>query len=144
VITLAEVRAGVINHALALDVPYPRAGVVAWPAERSDGRGGPDTIPEGAHLRLDPNLDLSRIRMPPLIRMIAVAAQRYGMIVRDGSPGSVTLFLEDPTPYGGKRIIWGRHGLFRHQTPQQELASFPWQHLEVLRMHVIRVRPPAG
>ena len=45
--TLRELRAGVINHALAIALPAPRAGVFALPAERSDGTGGPNTIPGG-------------------------------------------------------------------------------------------------
>ncbi len=140
VITMAEIRAGVINHVLAIDVPLPRAGVVAWPAEQGDGTGGPSAIPEGAHLVLDPNLDLSKIRMPPLTRMIAIATQRYGMIVRDGSPGGISLFAEDPTRYGGHKLYWGKHAIFGGLTPQQLLASFPWSHLEVLQMNLRPVR----
>src|SRR5947209_2054282 len=60
VITLDELKAGHIDHALAINLPYPRAGVYAWPAQRSDGTGtDPNAIPEGAHLRPDPTLDLS-------------------------------------------------------------------------------------
>lgn len=140
VIRLSEIRDGVIPHALALDLPHPRAGVLAWPAERSDGTGPAEALPEGAHLRLDPHLDLSRLAMPPLTRMIAVAAQRYGMIVRDGSPG-ISLFIEDPTQYGGGRLIWGKRGIFGGKTPPQLLASFPWSHLEVLRMDLHSARP---
>ncbi|HLH66177.1 MAG TPA: hypothetical protein VKV27_10780 [Solirubrobacteraceae bacterium] len=138
VITLAQIRAGAIDHALALDVPRPRAGVVAWPAQRGDGTGPPSAIPEGAHLRLDPTLDLDALPMPPLTRMIAVAAQRYGLIVRDGAP-AISLFAEDPTQYGGGRLYWGRHAIFGGLTPQQILAAFPWSHLQVLRMTLVRV-----
>jgi hypothetical protein len=140
VITLAEIRAGAIDHALALDLPHPRAGVVSWPAEQGDGTGDATTIPEGAHLVLDPKLDLSRISMPPLTRMIAVAAQRYGLIVRDGAPGGISLFAEDPGQYGGRKLYWGKHAIFGGLTPQKLLASFPWSHLEVLKMELRSVR----
>lgn len=135
VILLSEIKAGAIHHALALDLPQTRAGVVALPAQRSDGTGSADAIPEGAHLRLDPGLDLSRMSMPPLTRMIALAAQRYGLIVRDRAP-AISLFVEDPVQYGGGKLIWGKHGIFGGQTPQQLLARFPWRHLEVLRMNL--------
>lgn len=136
--TLRELRAGVINHALAIALPAPRAGVFALPAERSDGTGGPNTIPEGARLRLDPQLDLSRLSLPPLTRMIATAAQRYGMIVRDQTHAGISLYAEDPTQYGGAALYYGPHGIFGGETPQQLLASFPWSHLQVMRLHVSR------
>ena len=42
------------------------AGVYALPARRTDGTlRDPGAIPEGARFRLDPDLDLDRLRMPP-------------------------------------------------------------------------------
>ena len=134
--TLRELRAGVIHHALSIALPAPRAGVFARPAERSDGTGGPDTIPEGARLRLDPHLDLARLSLPPLTRMIALAAQRYGMIVRDQTHEGISLYAEDPTPYGGAGMYYGPRGIFGGQTPQRLLASFPWSHLQVMKLHL--------
>ena len=56
----------------------------AWPAQRSDGTStGTDCIPEGSRLRIDPNFDLNSIKLPAVTRMIAVAAQKYGMIMMD-------------------------------------------------------------
>jgi hypothetical protein len=130
-----ELRAGSINHALALDLPAPRAGVFAWPAQRSDGTGGAGTLPEGARLRLDPNLDLSQLSLPPLTRMIAVAAQRYGLIVRDQTHHGISLFAEDSTPLGTDPY-YGPHGFFGGETPLQLLAKFPWSHLQVLKLHL--------
>lgn len=140
VILLSEIRAGAIHHALALDLPGTRAGVLATPAERSDGYARSDvSIPEGAHLRINPRVDLSRLPMPPLIRMIAVAAQRYGMIVRDKAPG-ISLFIEAPTRHAGKV----RQQLYGNRLPDQLLAHFPWRDLEVLRMHLRRTARPTG
>ena len=51
---LDELKAGRIDHALAINLPAPRAGVFAWPAQRTDGTGPPTALPEGARLRLDP------------------------------------------------------------------------------------------
>ena len=55
-ITIAELRAGVIPHALALNIPWALPNVYSWPAQRTDGTStDPDAIPEGARFRLDPD-----------------------------------------------------------------------------------------
>lgn len=131
-VTLADVRCGEIDHALAIALPSVRKGVIAWPAERGDGKDpSPTAIPEGARLRLDPRLDLSKLSMPPITRMLAQAAQRYGLIVRDGS-GSVSLYGEDPAPYGENP--WP--GLLGGLKPWQFLPKFPWSRLQVMKMQL--------
>jgi hypothetical protein len=139
-ILLGDIRAGVIDHALALNLPAPRAGVFAWPAQRSDGTGGPATLPEGARLRLDPHLNLDALTMPPLTRMIARAAQRYGMIVRDQTHGGISLFAEDPAVLG-PRPYYGPNGAYGGLTPLELLQKFPWSHLEVIQMHLCMKAP---
>jgi hypothetical protein len=128
-VTVDEARCGAIEHALALALPQTRQGLIAWPAQRGDGKDPSSTaIPEGARLRLDPQLDLSRLSMPPITRMLARAAQRYGLIVRDGA-GSVALYGEDPAPNGTNP--WP--GLTGNLKPWQFMPSFPWSRLQVLR-----------
>lgn len=160
--TLAELRSGHIDHALAITIPYPRAGVVAWPAQRSDGTGTAAELPEGAHLRLNPRLDIPAMHLPKIVEMIALAAQRYGIIVRDQSHEGIGFFAEDPTPYGDKvdtasdpyygimRDANGKpdplHGrpdpnaLFDGMWPSTFFRYFPWRSLEVLKMSL----HPAG
>ena len=94
---LDELKRGRIDHALAINLPAPRAGVFAWPAQRTDGTGPPTALPEGARLRLDPALDVSSLHLPKLTRMIALAAQRYGLVVRDQTHHGISLFGEVPT-----------------------------------------------
>jgi hypothetical protein len=131
-VTLADIRCGQINHALAVALPAVRKGVIAWPAQRSDGNDpSPSAIPEGARLRLDPRLDLSKLSMPPITRMLAQAAQQYGLIVRDGS-GSVSLYGEDPGPYGVNP--WP--DLLGGLKPWQFMPKFPWSHLQVMKMQL--------
>lgn len=156
--TLAELRSGQIDHALAITIPYPRAGVVAWPAQRSDGTGSAAELPEGAHLRLDPNLNIPAMHLPKIVEMIAVAAQRYGIIVRDQSHADIGFFAEDPTQYGAKpytasdpyygvfRSATGKlaapghggspdpHALFDGMWPSGFFTYFPWRSLQVLKM----------
>jgi hypothetical protein len=141
---LLELRRGYIDHALAMAVPDARAGVFAWPAQRTDGRGGPTLLPEGARLRLDPNLDLDSLQLPPVTRMMAEAAQRYGIVVRDRTKQAVTFFMEDLTPWNDDPYR-GPGGLFRGASPRELLASFPWEHVHVLKMSLCRRAPcPRG
>jgi len=136
-ITLDDLEAGEINHALAISLPEIRAGVFALPARRSDGTSAsPLSLPEGAHLQLDPSLDIDSLGLPRLTRMIAVAAQRYGLFVRDIA-GNVTFYGQDPTPIGSDPY-GGPHGYFGGWTPVELLARFPWDRLQVLQM---RLRP---
>ena len=141
-ITLQDINQGHIDHALALDLPYPRSGVWAWPAQRSDGTGtDPNAIPEGATLRLPANVDLAALHLPPLTLMIAQAAQTYGMIVRDQTHHAIGLFVENPIPLGTNPYYSSSGtpsptGPFRGQWPDALMNSFPWSDLEVLRMNL--------
>ena len=64
--------------------------------------------------------------------MIAEAAQKYGILVRDGA-GEVTFYAQDPTSTGAEPY-GGQHGYFEGMTPTQLLSSFPWTHLELMKM----------
>lgn len=132
---LDELAAGHIDHALALALPETRAVAYSFPAQRTDGAINSATaIPQGARFRLDPNLDLNQIPMDPIVKEMAIAAQRYGIVVRD-TAGSVAFYGEDPTstgtdPYGGPG------GFFHQAYPSQLLAQFPWPHLQTLQTNL--------
>jgi hypothetical protein len=131
-ITPDELRAGRIDHALALGLPRIRAGIRAYPAQRSDGKfGGPESVPEGARFRIDPSLDLNALGLPRPVLIIARAAQRYGMIVRDGA-GAVTLQARDPINLGRNPYPKLLDGL----RPYQVLQDFPWDSLELVKMQL--------
>ena len=139
-ITLEDLQRGQINHALALAIPNVRAGVYASPAQRTDGKSSdPLSLPEGAHLRLDPNLDLAALHLPRLTLMIAEAAQRYGIIVRDGA-SVVHFFAQDPVSTGSNPYS-GPKGYFEGKYPGELLASFPWGHLQLLKMELHKLSP---
>jgi hypothetical protein len=132
---LDELRAGVIPHALALNIPWAKANVYSWPAQRSDGRStDPDAIPEGARFRLDPDLDIDALNLAPLTRMMAKAVQRYGMIVRDQTGHAVGFFAENPTPLGIANPYGGPTGYCTGIPCNRLLRSFPWEHLQLLKM----------
>ena len=131
-IRLDELQAGRIDHALALAIPEIKKGVFSWPAQRSDGSlDSANAIPEGTRFRLDPSLDLNSLQMAPVVRMIAQAAQDYGIVLRDGA-GSVTLFGEDPTPTGTNPYA-GPNGWFQGKSPATLMQQFPWNRLQALQ-----------
>jgi hypothetical protein len=135
VITFEDLEHGQIEHALALAIPGVRAGVYASPARRTDGKSTNSlALPEGAHLRLNPDLDLAALHLPKSTLMIAQAAQRYGIFVRDGA-GEVQLFAQDPSalptnPYTGS------NGYFEGMRPAKLMAYFPWKELQLLKMEL--------
>jgi hypothetical protein len=134
--TLAELRAGRITHALAMALPNVCRGVFSWPAQRDDGTtDGSDCIPQGAHLRLDPNLDIDSLSLHPVAKLLAQAAQRYGMVVRDRTRVSAQFFLESPDP-GRPSPYTGRGGLYRGSAPWSILNGFPWRSVQVLPMRL--------
>jgi hypothetical protein len=88
--------------------------------------------------------------------MMALAAQRYGIIVRDQTHADIGFFAEDPTQYGA---VWATasdpyfgqlrdangtpdpvHGrpdpnaLFDGMWPSTFMSYFPWSDLQVLNM----------
>jgi len=138
-ISLEDLERGQINHALVMSVPDVRAGVYSSPAQRDDGTStDPLSLPEGAHLRLDPGLDLAALHLPRLTLMIAEAAQRYGIFV-GARGGSVAFYGQDPIPTGTEPYA-GPGGYFEGTSPAQLLASFPWSHLQLLKMSLHRNR----
>ncbi len=130
-----EVRAGSIDHALALAIPHAQAGHYVLPAQRTDGNEQSSTaIPEGTRFRLDPHLDIASLHLPRLTAMMARAAQRYGILIRDQS-GSVSFYGQDPASTATDP--WdGRRGAFQETAPNTLLKGFPWNALQV-------VAPPA-
>lgn len=144
-VTKADIARGSIDHALALGLPnlapetsLIAAGRWAFPAQRSDGKSTlPTAIPEGARLRLDPALDIDALHLPPFTRMLAEAAQRYGIIVQDGSAATV-FYGEDPMP----SVRNGEPNFYDQLIgPRQPgfLADFPWSDLQVMKMSLCTV-----
>jgi hypothetical protein len=131
--TVRELRSPWIRHALALDLPAPRAGEYSWPAQRTDGHGPPSAIPEGARLRLPPDLNLRAMNLPRLTLMIARAVKRRGMIVRDQTGVAIGFYAQDPAGFKTDPY-YGPNGVFEGQQPNQILARFPWDKLRVLKM----------
>lgn len=137
-ITLADLAAGEIRHVLAIAVVESRANWWSWPAQRTDGWVDSDTaVPEGARFRIDPDLDLDSLNLPGPTRMLAEAAQRYGIVVRDRS-GAVSFYGEAPTDDAGQEA-WDE---WLGDVPVGDLmGAFPWEHLQLLEMELSTWNP---
>jgi hypothetical protein len=138
VMRLQELERGRVDHALAIGIPSPRAGEFSWPAQRTDGtshdRGA---IPEGARFRLDPNLDLNKLRLPRLVRIIAEAAQRYGIVVHEQTGRAIGFSAEDWKPSG--RDPWPRY--LEGKQIADLINQFPWRRLQLLKMRLCQATP---
>jgi hypothetical protein len=133
-VTVADLQRGYINHALAIAVVETSPRRWAWPAQRTDGDAGPSpaaAIPAGTRFRLDPALNVNRLHLPRIDRMLATTAQKYGIVVRD-TAGAVAFYGQDPTAGGASP--WT--AAFGDQSPHNVLALFPWRHLKALRAHL--------
>jgi hypothetical protein len=134
---ISELKSGVIPHALAINIPTARAKTYSLPAQRTDGTStDPRSIPEGARFRLDPKLDLSKLNLPPVTRAMAVAAQSYGMIVRDVTNHAISFFAENPDPSGTNPypVLYGS------QYPTAVMKAFPWDRLQLVKMDLRTMR----
>jgi hypothetical protein len=140
VITLGDIKEGAINHALAVNVPDACQGVYSWPAQRTDGDDtASNCIPEGAHLRIDPSLNIPALHLPRLVQMMAEAAQKYGIIVRDQTHWAIGFWIEDPEPTGTDPFYSSSGapsstGPFQGMWPNRLMSLFPWSAVQVLKM----------
>lgn len=132
----AEVKAGLIPHALHIVLPDPSSAVV-WPAQRGDGIPG-KVIPEGTTFRIPATFDVNTLSSPlgatptTRLRTIARAIQDYGLIVNDKSgPGaSMSLRCEDNNV---DPAVWGEGW-------ENLLPRLPWASMVVVHP---AYRPPA-
>ena len=131
VVRIAELAAGRIPHALALQTNNA-CPTFRPPAVKSDGsstRG--DCIPEGARLQLDPTLDLSTLKLTSGELAVATAMQRYGGYVMDVAATPLSMSFERDGSAGPKGVgqTYEAAG-FRWDYDAME--HIPWEKLRVL------------
>lgn len=133
-ITIEDLREGQIDHALAASVPFACRDFFLFPAQRTDGLSTrDDCMPQGARLRLDPDLDVDALDLPTVTKLVAKAAQKYGIVVRDKTGGqSISLFAEQ-IPFGEPNVYGGPDGLLGGVPGWSLLGKFPWRKLELVR-----------
>lgn len=136
-ITPDELRAGEINHVMGIAlVEVETWKVKSWPAFRSDGwnpKNAPNRIPEGLRFRLDPTVDVEKLHLPPVGRMIARAAQKYGFVVWDVA-GGITLRAQNPKSWTTRGLPDPYPELFNHQPNWSILQNFSWDKIQFLPM----------
>lgn len=124
-----ELRSGNIPHALVFSYPFTRSGGPVAPATRSDGRStDAGALPIGAHLVLDPAVDVEALPIPDQDKVIARALQRYGMILADTS-GGFTLYAVHPQSFSADpyQALWG-------DTVWADMKGIPFDRMRVLAM----------
>jgi len=132
-IGIKEVQAGSIDHALALAIPAPgNWSTVSWPAQRSDGYDkSAAQIPEGTRLRLDPSIDVDKLKLTPIAKMIAKAAQKYGFILTDKA-GCVAVTAESPSASMAATGVDPWKALMAGKPDYLIMQNFPWDKLQAL------------
>jgi hypothetical protein len=70
--------------------------------------------------------------------MMAEAAQKYGIIVRDQTHWAVGFWIQSPAPTTANPFytngVPSPTGLFQGMWPNQLMSYFPWNAVQVLRM----------
>src|SRR2546423_34354 len=82
-------------------------------------------------IRLTASLTIDALNLPRQTAMMAKAAQKFGILVVDGS-GSVSFRAEDPYLYKQQYGSDPYGYLFGGLWPNQLLGSFPWAQLQVV------------
>ena len=119
-VTGAELQGGLVPHALRFILPNPRmaAGVYVHPATHAGAPSGDALYPPyGARLRLRSTFDLTQLPSAAA-RAVAVALQKYGMILADG--GNVPLTFDSSAA-----AYIGSHDLGAIQVSDFEMVASP-------------------
>lgn len=134
-ITVEELRRGRIDHVMNMSlVEMEHLNKFSWPANRSDGKN-PDNLPnrvqQGQRLRLDPTVDVEQLKLHPVAKIIARAAQTYGFVVTD-TAGSIGLGAESVRQFTAQGKPDPYPELWRGTPVYNILRGFPWDKLQFL------------
>lgn len=134
-ITPEELQRGEISHVMGISlVDVEHYTVVSWPAHRSDGynpQHQPHRIPEGTRLRLDPAVDVEQLKLHPVAKAIARAAQKYGFVIWDKA-GAISMRLQNPKSQTARGAPDPYPALFQGTPSYKILDGFPWDRLQFL------------
>lgn len=132
-IRVDEAQRGSIDHALSLAIPSPAHWKnFSWPAQRSDGSDtSANAIPEGTRLRLDPSVDVDKLGLTPVGKMVAKSAQKYGFIVTDRS-GAVSIQAESGAGAKAATGIDPWTTILGGTPSYLVFKNFPWDKMQAL------------
>jgi len=121
-----EVISGEIKHKLSCATRYAAYREFVYPASWTDGftEGG---IPEGAVIRLKPELDLTQFNLTKEETVIAKALQKYGMVVVDIAEGQ-PIYAEGLWGYPNKSWEGKLHEW------DGGINSIPYKHYQVMKV----------
>lgn len=123
-----EIRRGRIDHALQATIPGIGSGEPRCPAVANvPTTDDPDAPPEGTRFQLSPSVNVGELEVPRIVRVIARALQRYGMIVVDNG-GQIAFRGENPI--GKKPDPWAALGY--DNASSISLAGLPLDELRVI------------
>jgi hypothetical protein len=130
-ITVDEVKAGKIEHALIIAYPHIRSRYYTPPASSAQGTTT-DAIQTrgvecGGQIQLDPALDLSTLGLSSTGLMIAKALQTYGAFVGDYS-GAISLYADESAT---AQAYWSSGVL---ADGQGDVSKIPLTSLRVLQL----------
>ncbi len=120
-VSLRECRAGVIDHAVGIEVPDARPGAW-WPAQRSDGGNSSLATTEGMRLTF-PAGSTKPAGLTHVASELWNAAKTYGLVIDDKTSSSLNFRVE---PGCEKTAWWGGVAAY------DQLRSFPWSQLRVI------------
>ena len=138
VITVAEMAAGVIPHALQINMPLGlvRNGGPFWPVARNTGfYAGTSYIPLGARIALDPAYDVAGSAFPAWKKTILTALQTYGAIVSDREGTAIRVHGQ----WTGVDADWTGLGVGIDVT----LGDLPWSSCRVMALSLLSAGDPA-
>lgn len=139
-ITVDELAAGEIKHAIGIALVRAKKGEFSWPAQKDDGENcdhtnnciEADLIQEGQRFRLDPAINVDELDMHPIGKTIAKAAQQYGFVVWDKG-GTTGLRAQNPKSYTQLGSEDPYPDLFCPKDQWTVLDGFPWGSLQFLK-----------
>ena len=136
-ITAEQLQRGEIRHVIGISlVDAEHFNIKSWPAHRSDGwnpKKLPNRIPEGLRFRLNPDIDVDALKMHPVGKTIAKAAQKYGFVIWDKA-GAISLRAENPKSYAARGQLDPYPALFKGKSSATVLDGFPWDQLQFMPM----------
>jgi hypothetical protein len=137
-ISIKEAQAGVITHAVALQILQARTWPDwSYPANRTDGwnpNNITDIIREGQRLRLKSSYNVAASGLHPIAKMVALAAQTYGLIVTDTSTGGMAISAENASNYQNAYGVDPWAALLAGSASWQVFNGFPWSQLEAIQV----------
>jgi len=127
-IGIAEARKGEIKHALSFTIANAGKGF-SYPAKQGDGTStNPNAPLEGQWFRIDPKIDLNKLKLRPFTLLVAKAVQKYGGYAADKNLFCHTFTAEHPINemVQGKPNPWERGGDIYEKYNGIDLNDFPW------------------